>query len=188
MVHSYSTVDNGAQLIPLIVRDDMLKDAFVKWRGGKFLNLGCGKEYYDSPKGWVNLDGDPKIKCDVLCDLDDKNLKLPFKDDTFGIVWASHVFEHIFYLGALKKEIHRILKPGGTLCFIVPYYLYQDAWGDDTHCRAFSEASMGCAFWQGFTRGIFGHLPTINYGLGADEPTSEFWLWCRKEKGDDNDE
>ena len=162
------------------MRDELISAGYKK--KGKYLNLGCGKEYYDTPKGWVNLDGDPKIKADIYCDLDQKDLTMPFKDGTFDIIWASHIFEHIFYLGALKRELARICKPGGALTFIVPYYLFPDAWGDDTHVRAFSEAACAGFMWPGFggEGAVFGHLPTKNYACGPDDPKEEFWLWSTR--------
>jgi len=39
---------------------------------------------------------------------------LPFTDNTFDAVWASQVIHHITDLPAFARELHRILKPGGT--------------------------------------------------------------------------
>ena len=176
MVYSHSPV--GIQLIPLEARNQLLNNAYKD--GGKYLNLGCGKEYYDDA-GWVNLDGDPNIKCDVVFDLDQKNITLPFKDSSFDIVWASHIFEHIWYLRDLKLDITRILKPGGQLTFIVPYYKFPDAWGDDTHCRAFSESSLLGYLWPGLDVGTYGYMPTINQDADG-KPHQEYWLWASKPK------
>jgi SAM-dependent methyltransferase len=180
MVYSYSYEDQGVQLIPLPLRDQLLALGEGCTKNGKYLNLGCGKEYYKEP-GWINLDGCTDIKADKYCDLDQKDLEMPFENAEFDMVWASHIFEHIWYLGALKKELARIIKLGGQLTFIVPYYLFQDAWGDDTHCRAFSESSFAGCFWPGFDIGIFGQLPTINNAVEG-EPQNEFWLWSTKKR------
>jgi SAM-dependent methyltransferase len=75
---------------------------------------------------------------------------LCFKAGAFDAILASHILEHIHDLRALKKELIRVLKPGGDLCVIVPYYRSPDAWGDDTHCRAFSKQSFFGDFWPGF--------------------------------------
>ncbi len=135
MVHSYS----DAQLISNELRDQLLEGSYKK--NGKYLNLGCGNDYYKE-SGWVNLDGCEDINADVYCDLDDKNLIIPLKTNSFDIIWASHILEHIWYLRVLKDEMVRILKPGGALLIVVPYYLFACAWGDDTHCRAFSTQSF----------------------------------------------
>lgn len=59
------------------------------------INIGCGKDYRE---GWVNLDKNKTIKTDVVFDLEDlsKGKKLPFKDNTFDLVYCIDVLEHIF--------------------------------------------------------------------------------------------
>jgi len=41
--------------------------------------------------------------------------KLPFDDQTFDVVWTEHVAMNIQDKTQLYKEMHRVLKPGGTL-------------------------------------------------------------------------
>jgi len=107
------------------------------------LNLGSGP---DCKEGFVNYDirptGDVQGNCEE---------GLPFKDNVFDNILASHILEHIHDLVALKKELLRIMKPNAELMVIVPEYLSPDAWGDDTHCRAFSNQSFFGDFWPGFT-------------------------------------
>jgi predicted SAM-dependent methyltransferase len=108
------------------------------------LNLACGADYKD---GWVNLDSDKRVKADVYCELESA---LPISDNSFGLVYASHILEHITHIQELKAELYRILKPGGDLVCIVPHYLSVDAWGNPTHCRAFSKDSFHVGqFWPG---------------------------------------
>jgi len=107
------------------------------------LNLGCGADYRE---GWINYD--LEAKADVCGNCEEG---LPFKDHSVDFVLASHVLEHVHDLRALKKELHRVMKKGGVLVVVVPYYLSPDAWGDDTHCRAFSKQSFVISnFWPGF--------------------------------------
>lgn len=47
--------------------------------------------------------------------------KLHFDADTFDIVVASDVFEHIRRDADAMREVHRVLKPGGHLILTVPY-------------------------------------------------------------------
>jgi SAM-dependent methyltransferase len=49
--------------------------------------------------------------------LDIENIELP--DGSFDVVVASHVLEHVDDYKALR-ELHRILKPGGTLIVMIP--------------------------------------------------------------------
>ncbi len=41
--------------------------------------------------------------------------KLPFADASFDVVWTEHVAMNIPDKSALYREMHRVLKPGGTL-------------------------------------------------------------------------
>lgn len=108
------------------------------------LNLGCGRQYME---GFTNLDVSPSVKADVYANIEEP---LPFKDNSFNLVYGSHILEHVHNLVGLKAELKRIVKFPGCLCFIVPNYTSPDAWGDDTHVRAFSQFSFFNAYWPGF--------------------------------------
>ena len=45
---------------------------------------------------------------------------MPFADDTFDIVIHSDTLEHVPDPVKALVECHRVLKPGGTLCFTIP--------------------------------------------------------------------
>lgn len=47
---------------------------------------------------------------------------IPYPDDSFDIVYSSNVLEHVGDPAAVLAESIRVLKPGGTLCFVVPNY------------------------------------------------------------------
>jgi len=111
------------------------------------LNLGSGRDYIE---GWTNADLDPTMNPDIVCNFDAQDLELPFDNDTFDLIWCSNTMEHIWYLPQLKDELLRILQPGGKLIVVVPHYLSLDAWGDDTHVRAFSEHSWYVNYWPGY--------------------------------------
>lgn len=136
------------------LRDVVFKD--IDLDGKVVLNLGCGNEYVD---GWINLDGDSRVKADIHFDLEDRYLSdfiacKPHYPDKYDIIYASHILEHVSNLVQLKEELTSLLKPNGILVVIVPNYLSPDAWGDDTHCRAFSKESFLLSFWPGFKDGV----------------------------------
>lgn len=51
---------------------------------------------------------------------------LPFPDETYDLVFASHVLEHIPWYRAVTalREVHRILKPGGEVELYVPDFAF----------------------------------------------------------------
>ncbi len=85
--------------------------------GQKKLNLGCGS---DKKAGYINLDWQESAKPDVQHDLN--RIPYPFGDNTFDLIEAFHVIEHLDRPFTVMKELHRILKPGGTLHIKVPHF------------------------------------------------------------------
>ncbi|MCC8193293.1 MAG: glycosyltransferase [Deltaproteobacteria bacterium] len=80
------------------------------------LNLGCGMTHHAD---WVNVDYVSHDESVLSYDL---WLGVPFADETFDVVYHSHVLEHfprrqgMFFL----SECYRVLRPGGLLRVAVP--------------------------------------------------------------------
>lgn len=92
------------------------------------LHLGCGKR--DFGKEWIHVDGTNYPHVDIVTN--ELNL-LPFADETFDLVYASHVIAYYDRLEALYvlTEWNRILKVGGVLRLATPDFevlsrLYQN--------------------------------------------------------------
>lgn len=79
------------------------------------LNIGC-HEY--KIKGFINLDMDKSQKPDIVADAE----YLPFKDNSFEIVYASGIIEHFPHTKTKKvlKEWRRVLSKGGELYLSQP--------------------------------------------------------------------
>jgi len=79
----------------------------------KGVNLGCG-DWFSHPE-WKGLD---QVAGENLTE---KTI-LPFKDNSLDYAYSSHFFEHVNNETAerLFAEVHRCLKPGGKLWFVVP--------------------------------------------------------------------
>ena len=45
---------------------------------------------------------------------------LPLKTNSFDLLMAFHVLEHIRDIKSLRREIHRILQPGGKMILCMP--------------------------------------------------------------------
>ena len=108
------------------------------------LHLGCG---LTAPANWLNVDGSfqvmltrkpwlktvlvetgllPRQQADIPWSPTVVRLNLakplPFPDDHFAAVYASHLLEHLHYNHglALLRECHRVLRPGATCRVVVP--------------------------------------------------------------------
>ena len=104
----------------------------------KKLNLGCGHKLKE---GYVNIDNDPSVNPDHIVNLgvDD----LPFADNTFDEVMASHILEHIGdgYI-SLIKELYRVCKPNAILEIFVPHHRSDWFHDDPTHLRSITTNSF----------------------------------------------
>jgi SAM-dependent methyltransferase len=94
----------------------------VRLRGAS-LDIGAG----DTPSYWrfatrprvlVRIDADRAARPTVLASLE---RPLPLRDGIFDGAIAFNVLEHIYDGRQLASEIHRVLRPGGTLYCSVPF-------------------------------------------------------------------
>lgn len=83
----------------------------------KKLNLGCGE---DIKEGYVNVDFHSHVNPDVVHDLN--VFPYPFEENTFDLVDAFHIIEHLDKPFLVMREMHRILKPGGMMHIKVPHF------------------------------------------------------------------
>jgi SAM-dependent methyltransferase len=112
--------------------------------GDRVLDLGCGEgrhaitAYLDQAVRVVGLDlsqSDLQTARSRYCEFQDPNdgsrqvdflrasgLQLPFAEASFDKVICAEVLEHIPDYEAVLAEIHRVLKPGGTLAVSVPRF------------------------------------------------------------------
>lgn len=97
------------------------------------LNLGCGT---DIRAGFVNLDVAQLPGVDVVFDLS-SGAPLPFEAGRFGHIVAKDILEHLDPPVVLR-ELHRILRPGGTLEVTSPHFTSRALPLDPTHKTGFS--------------------------------------------------
>lgn len=98
----------------------------------KKLNVGCGK---DIRKGWVNLDSVELPGVDIVHDIE--KIPLPFNNNEFDIIHCQDIFEHVEYIPVFR-ELHRILKKGGSILIRVPHFTSRRNYDDPTHKKMFS--------------------------------------------------
>jgi predicted SAM-dependent methyltransferase len=81
-----------------------------------YLNLGCGITWHPD---WTNVDfvstGEGIMAHNLL-------KGIPFKDESFEVVYHSHVLEHMpkTYAEDFIRECYRVLKPGGMIRVVIP--------------------------------------------------------------------
>ena len=126
-------------------------------KGMKMLEPGCGRGEFLSnfQKLGLNVAGldiseeakeyskDFEIK---ICDIE--NEKIPYKDETFDVIYSKSFIEHLHYPEKFFIEANRVLKPGGLLLTLVPdwesnYKIYFD---DFTHRSPFTTISLNDAY------------------------------------------
>ncbi|MCB1866628.1 MAG: methyltransferase domain-containing protein [Chromatiales bacterium] len=108
------------------------------YRAPSRLHLGCGT---DPRFGYWNVDIAPLPQVDVQLDL--ARGRLPFADASIDEVLCIDILEHLDRYPELLAEIHRVLKPGGTLHAQVPHFSCWCAYADPTHRRLFSIETFG---------------------------------------------
>lgn len=102
------------------------------------INIGSG---YKRIEGFLNIDDDPLVEPDYLCNIEKE--KLPLADDSVEEIRAHHILEHI---GAgfipLMQEIYRVGKHGAILDIVVPHHFHDNYYSDPTHCRPITVGGM----------------------------------------------
>jgi SAM-dependent methyltransferase len=83
----------------------------------EILNIGCGFRKFI---GAVNVDKYPICEPDIIWDLDVKPWTWAL-DDSFDVVIANHVMEHLKDWWGAFGECARVLKPGGKLKITVSH-------------------------------------------------------------------
>lgn len=100
---------------------------FAPQISGSVLDFGCGSKPYEN----LFINSDEYIGCDVQVSghnhQDSKidyffdGKKLPFTDGRFDTVVSFEVFEHVFNLSEILKEINRVTKKSGMLLISIPF-------------------------------------------------------------------
>lgn len=117
-------------------------------------DLAC-KEAKDRGLKIVELGGgiNPRSGTDINIDLEEGNLQhdlnegIPLPDNSVGVIYASHILEHLYDKHKIMKEIHRVLADGGWAFIQVPSTDGRGAFQDPTHVSYWNQ---NC-FWY-YTR------------------------------------
>ena len=101
------------------------------------LNIGSGLR----PKsGYYSVDHLELPSVDIVADLNEPLDLIP--DNCVSRVYSHHTFEHLTELCPLMRELHRVLRPDGSVEIIVPHYSNVFGYSDPTHVRFFGLFTM----------------------------------------------
>jgi hypothetical protein len=136
------------------------------------LEVGGGERRRLRP-GYVNLEYMTVECADVYGDIQ----RLPFQDDTFGLVLTQAVFEHVNNPFAAASELTRVTKPGGLIvtdvAFMQPlhaapyHYFNMTPWGVE-------ELFKSCAIVESdYYDGLASTIEWILKSVGAQATVSE---------------
>ena len=122
---------------------------------GRLLDIGPGKGFYTRyflRRGFQVscLDIDPSLRASfeaLGCEFrvaDARAEKLPYEDETFDVVWCSHVIEHLPNPLHFLEELRRSVKIGGFVILRTPDVrrVKFDFWTDPTHLHPFTLVSL----------------------------------------------
>lgn len=147
---------------------DMIFGDLIK--GERRLNVGCGGMYLP---GWVNLDGDPLQKSDIVANLDTLPLYPvlvpPLIKESFDVILASHVLEHVEDPVGVVFQLHQLLKPGGRLAVIVPH-----AWTDLGAANPFHRHRFTAHTFLYFRADTFSVKGSVGYQANEGRPVADW--------------
>jgi glycosyltransferase involved in cell wall biosynthesis len=131
-----------------------ISDIMLSWaKRNNLLALDMGAAHRKKP-GFLGVDMYDLPHVDVVCDC---NGKLPFDDNSVGVIRAVDFMEHIKDSIHLMNEFYRVLAHGGMLLSMTPSTDGRGAFQDPTHVSFWNENS----FWY-YTKGnIRNFVPQI---------------------------
>jgi len=129
-----------------LLRNQQIQETTVELFKKYAWDLAC-KDAKDQKLHIVELGGgiDPKPGCNINIDLDDGNFKwdlnqgIPLPDNSVGVIYASHILEHLHDKHKIMSEIYRVLVDGGWAFIQVPSTDGRGAFQDPTHVSYWNE-------------------------------------------------
>jgi SAM-dependent methyltransferase len=104
-------------LVPGMLERGQLVPVRIDPKKSRRLNLGCGAF---KKAGFTNLDACPTVKPDIIHDLN--NFPYPLRSESFDLIEADHLLEHLSDPFAVMGELHRLLVHDGELVIRVPHF------------------------------------------------------------------
>jgi len=130
-----------------------LFNRFHMHSGDKLLEIGCGRGEFIQAFQNLGLDCSAIDMADCKMDtavnipvqrVDVSKEPLPYKDNTFDVVYHKSLLEHLFSPEHLIKETRRVLKPGGSVVILTPDWRSQMEvfYEDHTHVKPYDKTAL----------------------------------------------
>ncbi|MCD9124384.1 class I SAM-dependent methyltransferase [Luteimonas fraxinea] len=141
-----------------------------------------------APKRYVRCDLHPNAEGIDAVDI----CAMPFGDQSFDLLVANHVLEHVHDDGRALAEVHRVLRPGGFAILQTPFsrklqVTWEDdgisddwsrtqAYGQEDHVRLYGRDFFSRVAAAGFLnrcsvhKQLLGSIDPVRFGVNADEP------------------
>ena len=97
----------------------------------KVLHFAPEQAFYSRFRQMKNLDYTTTDLNSPLADVKADICNLPFKDNTYDVIFCNHVLEHIPDDTKAMRELYRVLKKGGMGIFQIPQDLNRDVTFED---------------------------------------------------------
>lgn len=144
------------------------------------LLIGVGAGYIPQD-GIVGIDILPAFNPDIVCDI---RKGIPLEDNRFDEINCEHVLEHVqlnedFIF--VMKEIHRVLKPGGTVYIEVPHKDSAAAYESIEHSRYFTENTFMNFYENPLAKEMgYPEFKLVNKNVGKRDGHLTVCIWLTK--------
>lgn len=158
-----------------LIRNRLLKSIASKASSlkGDLLDFGCGSKPYRplfAVEKYIGIDFENPAhphqneQIDIFYD----GKTLPFPDNSFDAVFSSEVFEHVFNLEEILREISRVMKPGANILVTCPFAISEHEVPND-YARYTSFALKHLFEKNGFT--------VVSFEKSGNSVETVFQLW-----------
>ena len=105
----------------------------------RYFNITTIDRHDDAEKTFESLDINAKV---IVAEIGEQAFPLP--DNSFDVVFTKSVIEHVENWEQFLSEIHRVLKPGGSIVVMTPNWSSQGSnfYDDPTHLRPYTARTL----------------------------------------------